>query len=62
VDGRKRFRGVIEGVARDEARLKIELEGKAEPVVIGLPFSLISEAKLAVDMEGLKADLAAKKH
>jgi ribosome maturation factor RimP len=62
VDGRKRFRGVIEGVARDEARLKIELEGKAEPVVIGLPFSLISEAKLVVDMEGLKADLAAKKH
>src|SRR4026209_1223430 len=37
VDGRKRFRGVIQGVARDEARLKIELEGKAEPVVIGLP-------------------------
>jgi ribosome maturation factor RimP len=62
VDGRKRFRGVIEGVARDQARLKIELEGKAEPVVIGLPFSLISEAKLVVDMESFKADLAAKKH
>jgi hypothetical protein len=53
---------VIQGVARDEARLKIELEGKAEPVVIGLPFSLISEAKLVVDMESFKADLAAKKH
>ncbi len=33
VDGRKRFRGVIEGVVKDEVRLKIELEGKAEPVV-----------------------------
>ena len=62
VDGRKRFRGVIEGVEDDEARLKIELEGKAEPVTIGLPFSLISEAKLVIDMEGFKADLAAKKY
>ncbi len=43
---RKRFRGLIEGVVKDEVRLKIELEGKAEPVTIGLPFSLISEAKL----------------
>jgi ribosome maturation factor RimP len=62
VDGRKRFRGVIEGADRDEARLKIELEGSAEPVVIGLPFSLISEAKLVADMDGFRADLADKKH
>ena len=60
-DGRKRFRGVIEGVAKDEARLKIELAGQAEPVVIGLPFSLISEAKLVTDMQNLKADLSGKK-
>jgi ribosome maturation factor RimP len=58
VDGRKRFRGVIEGVEDDEARLRIELEGKAEPVTIGLPFSLISEAKLVVDMDSFRADLA----
>jgi len=62
VDGRKRFRGVIEGVADDEARLRIELEGKAEPVVIGLPFSLIGEAKLVADMDSFKADLADKTH
>jgi ribosome maturation factor RimP len=61
VDGRKRFRGVIEGVAADEVRLRIELEGKAEPVVIGLPFSLVSEAKLVVDMASFKADLSGKK-
>jgi len=58
VDGRKRFRGVIEGVEDDEARLRIELEGKAELVTIGLPFSLISEAKLVVDMDSFRADLA----
>ena len=61
IDGRKRFRGVIEGVAKDEARLKIELEGKDEPVTIGLPFALISEAKLVADMADLRADLAGKK-
>src|SRR3990172_2911198 len=31
VDGRKRFRGVIEGIAGDEARLKMELDGEPEP-------------------------------
>jgi len=62
VDGRKRFRGVIEGLEDDEARLRIELEGRAEPVTIGLPFSLISEAKLVVDMDSFRADLAGKKH
>jgi ribosome maturation factor RimP len=61
VDGRKRFKGVIEGVVKDEARLKIELEGKADPVVIGLPFSLISEAKLVAGTESFKADLSGKK-
>ena len=61
MDGRKRFRGLIEGVAKDEVRLKIELEGKAEPVVVGLPFSLISEAKLVAGMESFKADLSGKR-
>ena len=61
VDGRKRFRGVIEGVEKGEARLRIELEGKTEPVTIGLPFSLISEAKLVADIDGFKADLSGKK-
>jgi hypothetical protein len=31
-------------------------------VTIGLPFSLISEAKLVVDMDSFRADLAGKKH
>ena len=61
VDGRKRFRGVIEGIAEDEVRLRIELEGKAEQVVIGLPFALIGEAKLVADMASFRADLSGKK-
>jgi ribosome maturation factor RimP len=54
VDGRKR-------VAKDEVRLQIELEGKAEPVVIGLPFSLINEAKLVANIESFKQDLSGRK-
>jgi len=61
VDGRKRFRGLIEDVVKDEVRLRIELEGKAEPVVIGLPFSLINEAKLVADIESFRADLSGKR-
>ncbi len=61
VDGRKRFRGVIEGAADDEALIKIELPGEAEPVTIGIPFALISEAKLVADQAVVRADLTAKK-
>jgi ribosome maturation factor RimP len=61
VDGRKRFRGVIEGVANGEVRLQIALEGNAEKIVIGLPFSLIGEAKLVAGTESFRADLSGKK-
>ncbi|WP_083240519.1 ribosome maturation factor RimP [Methyloceanibacter methanicus] len=58
VDGRKRFKGRIEDVVDEEVHLKIELEAESEPVIIGLPFSLIGEAKLAMDLEALRADLS----
>jgi ribosome maturation factor RimP len=61
VDGRKRFRGRIEGVANGEALLQIEFPGEEELQTIGIPFSLISEAKLVADQAGLRADLTAKK-
>jgi ribosome maturation factor RimP len=61
VDGRKRLKGRIEGVKNGEALLKIELPGSEEPQVIGIPFSLISEAKLVADQAGFRADLAASK-
>jgi ribosome maturation factor RimP len=61
VDGRKRFRGRIEGVKNGEALLRIDLPGSEEPQVIGIPFSLISEAKLVADQAGFRADLTASK-
>ena len=61
VDGRKRFRGVIEDVVSDEVHLKIELDGKAEPLIIGLPFSLIGEAKLVTNIDGFRDDLSGSK-
>jgi len=61
VEGRKRFRGVIEGVVKNEVRLKIELPGEKDPVTIGLPFALIGEAKLVASKESFRADLAARK-
>lgn len=61
VDGRKRFRGRIEGVENGEALLRIELPGEAEPQTIGIPFSLIQDAKLVADQAGFRADLASKK-
>jgi len=61
IDGRKRFRGRIEGVKNGEALLRIDLPGSEEPQVVGIPFSLISEAKLVADQAGFRADLAASK-
>jgi ribosome maturation factor RimP len=61
VDGRKRFRGRIEGVENGEALISIELAGETEAQTIGIPFSLISEAKLVADKDAFRADLAAKK-
>lgn len=58
IDGRKRFKGTIEDLVDEEVHLKIVLDGTAGPIVVGLPFSLISEAKLAVDLDGLRADLS----
>lgn len=61
VSGRKRFRGRIEGVGEGEALLSIELAGEDEPQTIGIPFSMISEAKLVAGEDAVRADLAAKK-
>jgi ribosome maturation factor RimP len=61
VDGRKRFRGKIEGVENEEALIRIELSGEEEDVVIGIPFTLISDAKLVADQAAFRADLAGKK-
>jgi ribosome maturation factor RimP len=50
VDGRKRFRGVIDGYdeTADEVRLAVTLEGKNEPDILGFPAALIESAKLVM--------------
>lgn len=60
VDGRRRFKGVIEGFEDGEARLKVDLEGYDEPQVIGLGVDLIDEAKLTIDDTALKQALKKK--
>ena len=48
IDGRKRFRGRLEGFEDGEVRLLMELEGFDEPQVVGLPVGFIGEAKLVL--------------
>lgn len=50
VAGRKRFRGELEGYHEGEVRLFIENPegGNREPVLVGVPFTDISEAKLVL--------------
>jgi ribosome maturation factor RimP len=55
--GRKRFKGTLEGFEAGEVRLFIENpEGpKLEPVLIGVPFADIGEAKLSLTDELVEA-------
>ena len=47
IDGRKRFRGTLEGFEDGEVRIEIDL-GEAGRQVIGLPVGLVGEAKLVL--------------
>ncbi|MGH1369984.1 MAG: ribosome maturation factor RimP [Maritimibacter sp.] len=49
IDGRKRFKGVLQGTEGGEVLIEIEDHGK--PVIIGLTFDLLSEAKLVLTDE-----------
>ena len=46
IDGRRRFKGLLQGVEGEE--VLIELEEGAEPVTIGLQFDWLSDAKLVL--------------
>ena len=54
VDGRRRFRGILEGYEDGEARLRIELKDYDEPQIVGLPVALIGDAKLVMTDSLLK--------
>ena len=60
VDGRRRFKGEIEGFEDGELRLKVELDGYDKPQTIGLSLDSIEEAKLMVSDAGIKKALAKK--
>lgn len=64
VAGRKRFKGNLEGVSDGEVRLFIENpEGGKEPLLIGVPFADIGDAKLTLTdelIEAARARLPAK--
>jgi len=57
IDGRKRFRGLVQGFEDGEVLLEVELEGFSQPQVIGLPFDKVSEAKLVMTDSLIKESL-----
>lgn len=61
VDGRKRFRGRIEGFADGEVRLEVAPEGDDGPRVMGFPAGMIATAKLVMSDDLLKTALAGRK-
>ncbi|MEQ8746467.1 ribosome maturation factor RimP [Pyruvatibacter sp.] len=48
IDGRKRFRGLLDGYADGEIRIAVEIEGFSQPQVVGLPFADLHDAKLVL--------------
>jgi len=60
LDGRKRFRGTIEGYADGELRLEVDLD-QIGVQVIGLPLDLIAEARLVLTDELVRESLRRNK-
>ena len=54
--GRKRFRGVLEGVEGEEVRIEVELDQLGRQV-IGLPIRLVAEARLVLTDELIREAL-----
>jgi ribosome maturation factor RimP len=61
IDGRRRFRGILEGYADGEMRLEVKLDEQSESQVIGIPIELIHDAKLVLTDELIRASLAKAK-
>jgi ribosome maturation factor RimP len=56
ISGRKRFRGVLEGIEGEEVRIEVELDQLGRQV-IGLPVGLIGEARLVLTEELIRETL-----
>ncbi len=61
IDGRRRFRGILEGYENGEMLLQVRLDEESEPQTIGLPVDLIQDAKLVLTDELIRASLARAK-
>ncbi len=65
VSGRKRYKGTLEGVTDGEVRMLTEVTpeggGKPEDVVVGFALALISEARLVMTDELIRASLTRAK-
>lgn len=57
VGGRKRFRGLLQGVEDGEVLVESDVEGFSEPQVLGLPFQKVSEAKLVMSDDLIRESL-----
>ena len=58
IDGRRRFKGNLQGV--EDGEVLIEIEEKGEPVIIGLQFDWLSDAKLVLTDELIEETLRAR--
>jgi len=56
ISGRKRFRGVLEGIEGEEVRIEVELDQLGRQI-IGLPVGLIAEARLVLTDELIRETL-----
>jgi len=57
LSGRKRFRGLLQGVEDGEVLVECDIEGFSEPQVLGLPFRQLSEAKLVMSDDLIRESL-----
>ena len=60
IDGRRRFRGTLQGVEDGEVLIEVEVEGQGR-VTIGLPFDWLADAKLMLTDELIRDVLRARK-
>ena len=61
IDGRKRFRGMLEGFEDSEVRIEVDL-GEAGRNVIGIPMALVGEARLVLTDELIREALRRAKN
>jgi ribosome maturation factor RimP len=60
IEGRKRFRGTIEGLADNEVRLEVDLDQIGKHI-IGLPIEMVAEARLVLTDDLVRESLRRSK-